>query len=112
MEDGGKPGWVIPPSREQRPLLLLLPAAQFQIRPRRANNRQITLRISRRISITDAFVIFPRIFHKRRQHLVARRKIPQLVQRHRQVIAHPAGLKPVEHINLYSDRWFVVYAKP
>jgi ubiquinone/menaquinone biosynthesis C-methylase UbiE len=24
----------------------------------------------------------------------------------------PAGLKPVEHINLYSDRWFVVYAKP
>jgi ubiquinone/menaquinone biosynthesis C-methylase UbiE len=23
----------------------------------------------------------------------------------------PAGLKPVEHINLYSDRWFVVYAK-
>jgi len=24
----------------------------------------------------------------------------------------PAGLKPVEHINLYPDRWFVVYAKP
>jgi ubiquinone/menaquinone biosynthesis C-methylase UbiE len=24
----------------------------------------------------------------------------------------PAGLKPVEHINLYSDRWFVVFAKP
>ena len=24
----------------------------------------------------------------------------------------PAGLKPVEHINLYTDRWFVVYAKP
>jgi 2-polyprenyl-3-methyl-5-hydroxy-6-metoxy-1,4-benzoquinol methylase len=24
----------------------------------------------------------------------------------------PAGLKPVEHINLYQDRWFVVYAKP
>jgi len=24
----------------------------------------------------------------------------------------PAGFKPVEHINLYSDRWFVVYAKP
>jgi hypothetical protein len=24
----------------------------------------------------------------------------------------PAGLKLVEHINLYSDRWFVVYAKP
>ena len=24
----------------------------------------------------------------------------------------PTGLKPVEHINLYSDRWFVVYAKP
>jgi cyclopropane fatty-acyl-phospholipid synthase-like methyltransferase len=23
----------------------------------------------------------------------------------------PAGLKPVEHISLYSDRWFVVYAK-
>jgi len=23
----------------------------------------------------------------------------------------PAGLKPVEHINLYSDRWFVVYGK-
>jgi ubiquinone/menaquinone biosynthesis C-methylase UbiE len=24
----------------------------------------------------------------------------------------PAGLKPVEHINLYNDRWFVVFAKP
>ena len=24
----------------------------------------------------------------------------------------PTGLKPVEHINLYSDRWFVVYGKP
>ena len=24
----------------------------------------------------------------------------------------PAGLKPVEHINLYQDRWFVVFAKP
>jgi ubiquinone/menaquinone biosynthesis C-methylase UbiE len=23
-----------------------------------------------------------------------------------------AGLKPVEHINLFTDRWFVVYAKP
>jgi len=23
----------------------------------------------------------------------------------------PAGLKPVEHINLYNDRWFVVFAK-
>ena len=23
----------------------------------------------------------------------------------------PAGLKPVEHINMYSDRWFVVYSK-
>jgi len=24
----------------------------------------------------------------------------------------PAGLKPVEHISLYTDRWFVVYVKP
>ena len=24
----------------------------------------------------------------------------------------PAGLKPVEHIKLYDDRWFVVFAKP
>jgi ubiquinone/menaquinone biosynthesis C-methylase UbiE len=23
-----------------------------------------------------------------------------------------AGLKPVEHINLFTDRWFVIYAKP